>query len=170
MTLQIGFVLFPQVQQLDLTGPYDVLASLPGVYVAGQMAGVEGYVESTAAGLVCALMLAQKLAGRDVVPPPATTALGGLLTPLSRSHERLGYQPSNITWAHIPPLEGMSRKVRKRERYNLMAERAQHDFHPWLKQVGGQAAVGSGPILPSLDAPESKETSPTTDSTHDGEA
>ncbi|MFP6687150.1 MAG: methylenetetrahydrofolate--tRNA-(uracil(54)-C(5))-methyltransferase (FADH(2)-oxidizing) TrmFO, partial [Polyangiaceae bacterium] len=138
------------------------LAPLPGVYVAGQMAGVEGYVESTAGGLICALMLAQKLAGRDVVPPPATTAFGGLLTQLSRSHARLGYQPSNITWAHIPPLEGLSRKVRKRERYSLMAERAQHDFQPWLKQVGAQSAVGSGPILPSLDASESIETTPST--------
>jgi methylenetetrahydrofolate--tRNA-(uracil-5-)-methyltransferase len=109
------------------------LRALPGVYVAGQLSGVEGYVESCAGGLLCALMLAQHLAGRPIVPPPPTTALGGILTHLSRKHPKASYQPSNITWAHFPPL---AVRARKRERYRLMAERALTDLDPWLDTIG----------------------------------
>ena len=108
------------------------LAVLPGVYVAGQMSGVEGYVESTAGGLLCARMLFDRLSGNTIRRPPPTTALGGILTQLGRTHERLGYQPSNITWAHIPPLETKARRAKKRERYQKMADRALVDLADWL--------------------------------------
>jgi hypothetical protein len=98
------------------------LKSSPGLYLAGQVSGVEGYVESAAGGFLCALMLAQKLRGEAVVPPPPTTALGGILTHLARKQPR--YQPSNITWAHLPPLEGQLKRLKKRERYDAMAARA----------------------------------------------
>ncbi|HZO13319.1 MAG TPA: methylenetetrahydrofolate--tRNA-(uracil(54)-C(5))-methyltransferase (FADH(2)-oxidizing) TrmFO, partial [Polyangiaceae bacterium] len=106
------------------------LRTVPDVYVAGQLSGVEGYVESAAGGLVCAVMLAQRLSEREVTLPPATTALGGILTHLSRSHPKAKYQPSNITWAHLPPL---AKRAHKRERYRLMAERALADLEPWLR-------------------------------------
>lgn len=116
------------------------LKCLPGVYVAGQMSGVEGYVESTAGGLLCALMLADRLQERNIVRPPETTALGGMLTQLARKHPKMAYQPSNITWAHVPPLEGASgkgaRKMKKRDRYRRMAERALADIQPWLTAIG----------------------------------
>jgi methylenetetrahydrofolate--tRNA-(uracil-5-)-methyltransferase len=73
------------------------LRARPGVFVAGQITGVEGYVESCACGFVCAVMLAQSLRGRPLVPPPPTSALGAVLTHLGRDaggHEG-GYQPSN---------------------------------------------------------------------------
>ena len=73
------------------------LRARPGVFLAGQITGVEGYVESCACGFVCAVMLAQALHGHDPAPPPATTALGGVVTHLSR--ETGDYQPSNVTWA-----------------------------------------------------------------------
>jgi methylenetetrahydrofolate--tRNA-(uracil-5-)-methyltransferase len=110
------------------------LRALPGVYVAGQLAGVEGYVESAASGLLCALMLAQKLLDQPLSPPPATTALGGLLTHLSRVQP--SYQPSNITWAHVPPLEGTGRRLKKRERYEAMAQRALGDLERWRAMLG----------------------------------
>ncbi len=101
----------------------------PGVYLAGQVSGVEGYVESAASGLLCARMLAQKLRGEEVVFPPETTALGGLLTHLGRVPPSGSYQPSNITWAHVPPLEGITqRKLKKRDRYEALAERALRDL------------------------------------------
>ncbi|HYQ16555.1 MAG TPA: methylenetetrahydrofolate--tRNA-(uracil(54)-C(5))-methyltransferase (FADH(2)-oxidizing) TrmFO, partial [Polyangiaceae bacterium] len=75
------------------------LASEPGLYFAGQIAGTEGYVEGAAGGLLCALFVADRLLGREPVPPPATTALGGLLTHLKRNGD--DYQPSNITFSHI---------------------------------------------------------------------
>ena len=111
------------------------LKAVPGVYVAGQMSGVEGYVESAAAGLVCAVMLARRLQGEPASPPPETTALGGILTHLGRSHKKLRYQPSNITWAHLPPLEGKERRLKKRDRYAKMSERALADLDGWLPRI-----------------------------------
>jgi methylenetetrahydrofolate--tRNA-(uracil-5-)-methyltransferase len=103
----------------------------PGVFLAGQVSGVEGYVESCAGGFVCGVMLAQSLLGHEVAPPPATTALGGVLTHLGR--EAKDYQPSNVTWAWLPPLT--DRRLRKRERYEVMGQRALHDLEHWLEAV-----------------------------------
>ncbi|MDF2694821.1 MAG: tRNA:m(5)U-54 MTase gid, partial [Labilithrix sp.] len=64
------------------------LKAAPNVFLAGQVTGVEGYVESCAGGLLCAIMLAQALRGEQVTPPPETTALGGIRTHLSRESER----------------------------------------------------------------------------------
>jgi methylenetetrahydrofolate--tRNA-(uracil-5-)-methyltransferase len=104
------------------------LRALPNVYLAGQITGVEGYVESCAGGLLCAVMLAQSLLGEQVTPPPETTALGGIRTHLSRATDR--FQPSNITWACIPP--PADTHLRKRERYQAMADRALADLDAWL--------------------------------------
>jgi len=104
------------------------LVARPGVFLAGQITGVEGYVESCAAGFVCGVMLAQSLLGEGASPPPPTTALGGVLTHLGR---QLGdYQPSNVTWAWLPPLG--DRRLKKRERYAAMAGRALEDLAGWL--------------------------------------
>jgi methylenetetrahydrofolate--tRNA-(uracil-5-)-methyltransferase len=118
----------------ELLGPTMELLGSPGVYLAGQVSGVEGYVESAAGGFLCALLLAQKLRGEAVVPPPVTTALGGILTHLGRKQPR--YQPSNLTWAHMPPLEGQGKRLKKRPRYDAMAERALRDHDAWRSLVG----------------------------------
>jgi methylenetetrahydrofolate--tRNA-(uracil-5-)-methyltransferase len=104
------------------------LRARPGVFLAGQLSGVEGYVESCAGGFVCAVMLAQALRGRPIAPPPATTALGGIRTHLMRPQPK--FQPSNITWACLPPID--DRKRKKRDRYAMMAERALADLDAWL--------------------------------------
>jgi len=114
-------------------GPGMELRALPGVHLAGQIAGVEGYVESAAAGLVCAILLSQKLREKPLDPPPPTTALGGILTHLGR--EQPSYQPSNITWAHLPPLDGTEGKLKKRARYEAMAARALTDLEPWRARI-----------------------------------
>jgi methylenetetrahydrofolate--tRNA-(uracil-5-)-methyltransferase len=75
------------------------LKSEPGIYFAGQISGVEGYVESAASGLLVARFVAERLAGREPVLPPATTALGGLIAHLGRHAD--DYQPSNITFSHL---------------------------------------------------------------------
>ncbi len=103
------------------------LRARPGVFLAGQITGVEGYVESCACGFVCAVMLAQALHGHDPAPPPATTALGGVVTHLSR--ETGDYQPSNVTWAWLPPLE--NRRLKKHERGEALAARALEDLGRW---------------------------------------
>ena len=104
------------------------LRARPGVFLAGQITGVEGYVESCAGGLLCALMLAQSLLGHAVTPPPETTALGGIRTHLMRPNDR--FQPSNITWACMPP--SANRKLKKRDRYQALSEKALVDLDAWL--------------------------------------
>ena len=114
-----------------------------GVFLAGQITGVEGYVESTACGLLCGRMLWQRLSGREPVRPPLTTTLGGLLGHLARDDQ--DFQPSNITWAHVAPLDG---RMRKSQRKAALAERAIADSKAWLQacdQVSTlDSSVGQG--------------------------
>jgi methylenetetrahydrofolate--tRNA-(uracil-5-)-methyltransferase len=114
------------------------LKARPHVYLAGQVTGVEGYVESCAGGLICSIMLAQALKNEPITPPPETTALGGIRTHLGRENER--FQPSNITWACIPPPPDP--RLRKRDRYQAMAERALADLDTWLRVPGVRAHAG----------------------------
>jgi methylenetetrahydrofolate--tRNA-(uracil-5-)-methyltransferase len=104
------------------------LRARPNVFLAGQISGVEGYVESAAGGLLCAILLGQSLSGLPFTPPPVTTALGGIRTHLTRRVDN--YQPSNITWACMPPHENP--RMKKRDRYAALAERALADLDAWL--------------------------------------
>jgi len=110
------------------------LRAAPGAYVAGQLSGVEGYVESSASGFLCGVHVARKLRSLEPCPPPPTTALGGLLGHLHQNEDR--YQPSNITWAHFPPLDPPVR-LKKRAKYERMAERALVDLGPWVEAIAG---------------------------------
>lgn len=109
------------------------LRGRPGVFLAGQITGVEGYVESCAGGFVCAVMLAHRLLDRPVAAPPPTTALGGVLTHLGRGADR--FQPSNVTWAWLPSLA--DKRLKKRERYEAMARRALDDLDQWITLLSG---------------------------------
>jgi methylenetetrahydrofolate--tRNA-(uracil-5-)-methyltransferase len=118
------------------------LRARPGVYLAGQITGVEGYVESAASGFVCGVMLAQTLRGEPLAPPPPTTALGGVRTHIARAGAPASYQPSNVTWAWLPPLP--DRRLKKRERYEAMAERALAHLAEWM---GGEAPRRPGAVV-----------------------
>jgi len=104
------------------------------VFFAGQITGVEGYVESAACGYLVALSVYARLTGREFVPPPATTALGSLYRHVTGEAHPEGhvYQPSNVIFGLFPPLPGRVKKAEKRARY---AARAQADLAAWLPSV-----------------------------------
>ena len=98
---------------------YQMIAR-PTVYFAGQMTGVEGYVESASSGLVAGIALARQLQGKDPVDFGAQTAIGALARHISR--ENRDFQPMNANFGLIDPLE---RRIRgKQERYLAMADRS----------------------------------------------
>jgi methylenetetrahydrofolate--tRNA-(uracil-5-)-methyltransferase len=131
------------------------LRALPGVYLAGQITGVEGYVESAACGYACAVKLAHTLHGKTLDAPPETTALGGLLRHLRTLRD--DFQPSNITWAHVAPWElpeGMRKRPPKREKYELMAERALRDFDAWRATMQVHASPRRVEAIDAAPSPE----------------
>jgi methylenetetrahydrofolate--tRNA-(uracil-5-)-methyltransferase len=101
----------------------------PGVWFAGQITGVEGYVESAACGLAVALLLDDVSKRRPPNLPPATTALGSLLRHLSASGAP--FQPSNVIFAQFPPLPDAPRKRSRAERNEAMSERALSNLSIW---------------------------------------
>jgi methylenetetrahydrofolate--tRNA-(uracil-5-)-methyltransferase len=98
------------------------------LFFAGQVSGVEGYVESAASGLVAGRNAAAMVQGRAPMSPPRTTAIGALAYYVSHADPH-AYQPSNITHGIMPPLENPPRdKARKKA---LIAERALRDLETW---------------------------------------
>ena len=106
------------------------LKALPRVHVCGQIAGVEGYLESAALGLLCALVVGGGLLGKNISPPPPTCALGALWRHVRRPAEG-AFEPMNINFGLFPPVEAPSRHKRR----ELLLERARKDFDSWLKTL-----------------------------------
>lgn len=119
----------PRLLERDLS-----LKAEPRLFFAGQICGVEGYVESTACGYLVALAVHARLSGTAFVPPPATTALGALYRHVTgEAHpDGAAYQPTNVVYALFPPLPGRIKKQDKRSAY---AARATADFDLWAGQV-----------------------------------
>ncbi|HEY6876719.1 MAG TPA: FAD-dependent oxidoreductase, partial [Polyangiales bacterium] len=106
------------------------LRNAPGVYLAGQVSGVEGYVESAACGLAIGAMLALRLHGRATPPPPTTTALGTLLGHLRKPDKN--FQPTNVIWGMFPSLPPDPTYDRdKGKKRAIMVERALRDLESW---------------------------------------
>ena len=98
---------------------------------AGQIIGVEGYVESAATGGLAGRMLAAELNGEEWVAPPATTAHGALLSHITGGAVAETFQPMNVNFGLFPPME-TSKKLRGRDRKNAYAARALQDTEAWL--------------------------------------
>jgi methylenetetrahydrofolate--tRNA-(uracil-5-)-methyltransferase len=130
------FVDSPKVLDDDLA-----LANRPGVYLAGQICGVEGYVESAACGMLMGIKLAHEARGQTFSFPPRTTMLGGMVGHLREPNE--DFQPSNVMWSMVPALEG--KRMKKRLRRDAQSARALQDLRAWVSSVvaSNDARLGS---------------------------
>jgi methylenetetrahydrofolate--tRNA-(uracil-5-)-methyltransferase len=107
------------------------LRERPGLRVAGQMAGVEGYVESAALGLLAGVNVAYAARGEPPPTPPATTAHGALVRYLVGADPR-SFQPMNVNYGLFPPLEGeRGGRRHRRERNEALANRALEDLEAY---------------------------------------
>ncbi len=100
-----------------------------GLFLTGQLIGVEGYLESAAAGLLAGLNAALLAEGREVRVPPTTTALGAILRHITGTDPQ-GFQPMNVNWGLLPPL--VPPVPDRRARTRALAERALKDLEAWM--------------------------------------
>ena len=129
------------------------LKAAPRLRFAGQVTGVEGYVESAAIGLLAGRFAAAERLGRPLEAPPETTALGALINHITGGHIDAGagsFQPMNINYGLFPPLEAPKRdgegrrlgaKERGRNKKRLMGERALADLEVWTTGAGETLAA-----------------------------
>ncbi|HEY2662677.1 MAG TPA: methylenetetrahydrofolate--tRNA-(uracil(54)-C(5))-methyltransferase (FADH(2)-oxidizing) TrmFO [Caulobacteraceae bacterium] len=123
----------------------------PRLRFAGQVTGVEGYVESAAIGLLAGRFAGAERLGQPVTAPPPTTALGALVAHITGGHLAGGaFQPMNINYGLLPPLDAPKRTAdgrrlppneRGRAKKRLMSERAMADLDAWLGDVVQEQAV-----------------------------
>jgi methylenetetrahydrofolate--tRNA-(uracil-5-)-methyltransferase len=116
-----------------VNGPEVLLPTLQlkkaqGILLAGQITGVEGYVESAAMGILAGINAARIMGKKTPVVPPKTTAIGALVAHLSQGTKK-DFQPMNINFGLFPPLEG---KIPRRFRGKAYAERAVEDLKKWI--------------------------------------
>jgi len=122
-----------------LLAPSQQLKAEPRIVFAGQITGVEGYVESAASGFLAGIVAARMAATGEIDPaaaepllPPRETAFGALAAHLSGA-EAKHFQPMNVNYGLFPALAG---KVKKKERKAKLAERALEALGPWLEKIG----------------------------------
>ncbi len=113
----------------------------PRLRFAGQITGVEGYIESAAVGLLAGRFAAAERLGAALAPPPETTALGALIAHITGGHLGGDFQPMNINYGLLPPMEAPKQtaeggkiplKERGRAKKKLMSERALRDLEAWV--------------------------------------
>jgi methylenetetrahydrofolate--tRNA-(uracil-5-)-methyltransferase len=140
------FIHSPKLLSKDLS-----LKAAPHVFFAGQITGVEGYVESAACGHLAALFVHARLTGQPLSPPPAGSALGALYRHVTGEAHPEGhdYQPSNVTFGLFPPLPGRVKRADKREAYS---RRARAQFDAWLPTA--PTAPQQAVAIAAVPAPE----------------
>ncbi len=108
------------------------LKSRPYIRFAGQITGVEGYVESAAMGLLAGRMAAHEILGRDLSPPPSETAMGALVTHITGGAEAKTFQPMNVNFGLFPPIDAKGGRRGRKDRYKAYTDRAKQAFTEWL--------------------------------------
>ena len=117
------------------------LRSRPNIRFAGQITGVEGYVESAAMGLLAGRMAVAEMTGQTLDPVPNTTAMGALVTHITGGAEAKTFQPMNVNFGLFPPLDGVKSGRRgRKDRYKAYTDRAKLDWQAWLGQIALDAA------------------------------
>jgi methylenetetrahydrofolate--tRNA-(uracil-5-)-methyltransferase len=115
-----------------LLTPFLQLRTRPELFFAGQITGVEGYIESTAMGLLAGINASLLIAGREMIPPPPPeTALGALIGHLQRADRKI-FQPMNVAFGLFPPLSG---RIRKKDRGLIYARRALDTLASWQQKM-----------------------------------
>jgi methylenetetrahydrofolate--tRNA-(uracil-5-)-methyltransferase len=110
----------------------------PNVFFAGQICGVEGYVESIATGLLAGMHASAVIAGSEMAAAPRASAMGSLTHYVTHADAK-NFQPANITFDLLPALE---KKIRDRkERHRMQCEIALKVFDGWMEQVGATAGT-----------------------------
>ena len=100
----------------------------PNIYFAGQVTGVEGYVESASMGLLAGIFIANELNKKELSKPSCKTAIGALLSHITLNHSGLDFQPMNINFGLFDELE---EKVRKSDRKEAYSARALEELKNW---------------------------------------
>jgi methylenetetrahydrofolate--tRNA-(uracil-5-)-methyltransferase len=113
------------------------LKARPSLRFAGQVTGVEGYVESAAIGLLAGRFAAAERLGRAIVPPPPTTAFGALLAHITGGGDAKTFQPMNCNFGLFPPFPQLPKKADRKKAY---AHRARADLTAWLGEGNSEAA------------------------------
>ncbi|HRE61642.1 MAG TPA: methylenetetrahydrofolate--tRNA-(uracil(54)-C(5))-methyltransferase (FADH(2)-oxidizing) TrmFO [Micropepsaceae bacterium] len=110
------------------------MKAAPRLRFAGQITGVEGYVESAAIGLLAGRFAAAERLGHTLSLPPATTALGALLNHITGGGDAKTFQPMNVNFGLFPDitLEKVKGKERTKEKRKAIAHRAMHDVQAWI--------------------------------------
>jgi methylenetetrahydrofolate--tRNA-(uracil-5-)-methyltransferase len=133
-----------------LLNSYLQMKAHPNVMFAGQICGVEGYVESIATGLIAGINAAAFATGAEVLPPPRASAFGSLIHYITQA-ERKDFQPANITFDLLPALEVHVRD--RKERHRQQCELALREFDSWYRDPRELAGQAIGPATTRI--PES---------------
>lgn len=107
------------------------LKSDPRILFAGQITGVEGYVESASSGVIAGVNAARLVRGEEPVVPPAETAIGALARHITNA-EAAHFQPMNVNYGLFPSLPG---RVKKKEKRGLLAQRGLEALEKWLPEL-----------------------------------
>jgi methylenetetrahydrofolate--tRNA-(uracil-5-)-methyltransferase len=116
------------------------LKAKPNLRFAGQITGVEGYVESAAMGLLAGRYAAAEILGHPIEAPSGNTATGALITHISGGADAKTFQPMNVNFGLFPPVDAKGGRRNRATRYKIYTDRAKHDWLNWLEQQNLDAA------------------------------
>ncbi|MBI5641642.1 MAG: methylenetetrahydrofolate--tRNA-(uracil(54)-C(5))-methyltransferase (FADH(2)-oxidizing) TrmFO [Nitrospirae bacterium] len=125
------FINSPLFLNRDLT-----LKKKTNIFIAGQVSGVEGYIESTAMGLIAGINASFALKGMSAIEVPSTTSHGALIRHITESESK-HFQPSNINFGLFPVTEETLKIRDKKKKRQVIAERAIKDWDEYLKKING---------------------------------